>query len=279
MINKNIECEAIYAVGDVHGYFSSLVSMIKRYEIKNSCIIICGDCGLGFYNWDSTKVQLKKLNDVCKKTNNTIVMFRGNHDDPDFFTRGNILSNIMPVPDYTVINNTILCVGGATSIDRQYRIKLKYQTCSEYLKYHPGATLDEAIKNTNNFYWENEAPVYNEEALNEIKDAGLNISVVCTHTCPSFCDPTNKDGIKAWIAVDPELESIIDNERAVMDKIYDKLKEDGHQLKDWIYGHYHRHNMMFIDDIRFLMLDAVVSEGGNVDWCEININQNTEENG
>lgn len=269
MNNITIPCETIYAVGDIHGYFGSLISMIKRYEITNSCIIVCGDCGLGFSKWDATKDYLKKLNNLCQKNNVTIVMFRGNHDDPEFFTRGKITSNIIPVPDYTVINNTILCVGGATSIDRQYRMAMKNKMCQEYFKYHPNCSLEEAMNNTSNVYWQKEAPVYDEEKLNEIKEAGLNITVVCTHTCPSFCDPTNKDGIKDWIVQDPYLDFDIKDEREVMDKLYNKLLEDGHQVKDWIYGHYHRHSMMIVDDIKFVMLDAVVYDGGNVDWVEI----------
>ena len=269
MNNISIQAEAFYAVGDIHGYFGSLISMIKRYEITNSCIIVCGDCGLGFYKWDSTKVQLKKLNTLCKKNNVNIVMIRGNHDDPSFFTKGNITSNIIPVPDYTVINNTILCVGGGTSIDRQYRMVLKNKYCTEYFKYHPNCSLEEAMENTPNVYWKDEAPVYDEEKLNEIKEAGLNITTVCTHTCPSFCDPVSKDGIQSWIEQDPALEFDITEERKVMDSLHEKLNEDGHQVKDWIYGHYHRHNMMIVDDIRYLMLGAVVYDGGNADWVEI----------
>lgn len=271
MNTLNIEAETIYAVGDVHGFFGSLISMIKRYEITNSCIIVCGDCGLGFYKWEATKAQLAKLNNVCKKQNVTLVMFRGNHDDPDFFTNGNITSNIIPVPDYTVINNSILCVGGATSIDRQYRMQLKNKVCKDYFRYHPNCSFEEAMNNTSNFYWENELPVYDEEKLNEIKEAGINITTVCTHTCPTFCDPVSKDGIKEWLEADPGLIECIDEERGVMDKLYNKLLGDEHPVKDWIYGHYHRHNMQFINDIKFMMLGAVVYDGGNVDWCEIHI--------
>ena len=269
MNTLNIDTSNIYAVGDIHGYFSSLISMIKRYEITDSCIIVCGDCGFGFHNWDSTKLQLKKLNTRCKKNNVNIVLFRGNHDDPEFFTKGKILSNIIPIPDYTVINGTILCVGGATSIDRQYRMLMKDKLCVEYVKYHPATTFEEAKHLTQNLYWDNEAPVYDEEKLNEIKEAGLSITTVCTHTCPTFCDPVTKDGITAWLKQDPYLETDVDNERKVMDKIYDKLHDDGHPVKDWIYGHYHRHSMMLVDDIKFLMLDAVLRDGGNVDWVEI----------
>lgn len=278
MENLILNVKQIYAVGDVHGYFSSLVSMIKRYEITDSAIIVCGDCGLGFYKWESTKAQFKKLNEVCKKHNVTIVMFRGNHDNPDFFTRGKITSNIIPIQDYTVINNTILCVGGATSIDRMYRKNLKEKCCSDYLKYHPGASYQDAVENTPDCYWENEAPVYCEEKLDEIKAAGLQITTVCTHTCPSFCDPVSKDGIAGWIQADPDLSVVIDNERYVMDQVLRKLRLDEHPIETWIYGHYHRHKMDTFNNVKYLMLDAVVYEGGNVDWCEIITNQNTEEN-
>lgn len=269
-MNKlDINTNHIYAVGDIHGFFGSLISLIKRYEITDTGIIVCGDCGLGFYKWDSTKVQLKRLNDVCRKNNVTIVMFRGNHDDPNFFTQGKITSNIIPVPDYTVINDTILCVGGATSIDRQYRMQLKNKLCMDYFKYHPHCSMEEAKENTSNLYWENELPVYDEDKLNELKENGINITTVCTHTCPTFCDPLTKDGIEEWIKADPGLDVCIKEERDVMDKVYNKLITDGHPLTDWIYAHYHRHHMQFINDIKFMMLGAVVYDGGNADWCGI----------
>lgn len=269
MNNIEIQTNATYAVGDIHGNFNSLISMIKRYDITDSCIIVCGDCGLGFNKWSATKKIVSKLDKLCAKNNITIVMVRGNHDDPDFFIQGNLTPRIVPVPDYTVINSSILCIGGAISIDRKYRMMVKDKYCLDYIKYHPGASLETAMENTPNVYWKDEAPVYNEIDLNEIKEAGLNITTVCTHTCPSFCDPVSKDGIQSWIEQDPALEFDISEERKVMDLVYEKLNTDGHQVKDWIYGHYHRHNMMMVDDTRFLMLGAVVYDGGNVDWVEI----------
>lgn len=269
MNTLNITANNIYAVGDIHGFFNSLVSMIKRYEITDSCIIACGDCGLGFNKWSATKTQLSKLNNACKKHNVTVVMFRGNHDDPSFFTQGSITPSIIPVPDYTVINGSILCVGGATSVDRQYRISMKDKVCKDYFRYHPNCTIEEAMGNTTNFYWEGELPVYDETKLDEIKSAGIAISTVCTHTCPSFCDPFTKDGIEQWVKIDPDLNACIDEERGVMDKIYEKLTSDSHPLKNWIYGHYHRHSMQTINNIKFLMLGAVTYNGCNVDWVEI----------
>lgn len=273
-VNKlNIECNSIYAVGDIHGVFNSVVSMMKRYNITNSIVICCGDCGLGFNSVDGTKTLLNKLNKECKQRNVHIVMFRGNHDDPSFFNNPFIGSEyIHPVPDYTVLNDSILLVGGATSIDRVYRMQLKEQAVKKYMLYHPGKTEDEAKLNTTNYYWPDEAPVFDAEALNDIAEQHISIKHVCTHTCPSFCDPQSKDGIKEWGKYDSELFSVIDNERNVMDSILNELKQQGQPIDTWTYGHYHRHHSDVIDGIKFTMLDAVLSDGDYPDWIEIKNN-------
>lgn len=281
MINKlNIQTEAIYAVGDIHGCFSSILSMIKRYEITNSTIVICGDCGLGFYGKEATKNALSKLNTLCKKSNVYLVMVRGNHDDPAFFNNGTInTKNIIAVPDYTVLNDTILLVGGAISIDRNYRKAEKLRAVSAYLKWHQGATEAEAMEHTNNLYWVDEAPVFNQDAFKEIADEGISIRHICTHTCPSFCDPQSKDGIAEWGKLDETLFADIDYERHVMDLIWDELKVYNHPLESWTYGHYHRHSTMTVDDVKFTMLGAVLRDGMYPDWIELkNISSESYEN-
>ena len=266
----NVDVKSIYAVGDIHGCFNTVVGMIKNYDIHDSMIICCGDCGLGFNIPEGDKLAMTKLNNVCKKNNIRVIMVRGNHDDPKFFEEGLVNTKyITAVPDYTVINGNILCVGGATSIDRTHRLEGKELNMRHYMKYHPGCTIEEARANTRNSYWENEAPVYNENEFKSIKEDGLNINHVITHTCPSFCEPQSKDGIRYWLAKDPGLEEVITNERNVMDLIYNKLTEDGHDVKTWTYGHYHRHCSQEIDGIKFTMLGAILSEFDNPDWIEI----------
>ena len=266
----NIKAESIFAVGDIHGCFDNLVGMTKNYGIKDSIIICCGDCGLGFSTPEATKTDLSKLNKICRTNNNKVIMVRGNHDNPEYFEKGLINTKyIIAVPDYTVLNDNILCVGGATSIDRTNRLEAKELNVRHYMKYHPGCTIDEANKRTRDGYWENEAPVYDEQTLTDIKGKGININHVITHTCPSFCDPTHKDGIDYWIKKDPGLDEVIDNERKVMDQIYNKLIEDGHNLKTWTYGHYHRHSNQMYNSIKFTMLGAILSSWDNPDWIEI----------
>ena len=108
---------------------------------------------------------------------------------------------------------------------------------------------------------------YNEQALDELKLNNVQIDIVCTHTCPSFAKPIGKENIQYWLNVDENLEKDIDNERQIMDKIYNKLKEDGHPFKYWFYGHFHYHNQETIDNVKFIMLDMY--RNGNYDIYDI----------
>ena len=271
MVNKiNIECKNIIATGDLHGYFNSLKSLIKRYDLEDTCIIVCGDCGLGFYKDGYYKTVFNNLEEMCRKHNITVVLVRGNHDDPSYFIDGKAnTKHIVAVPDYTVINGSILCVGGATSIDRIVRLNSEKSKMEHYKYYHPGATEEEVKENAVRYYWPDEQPFFDTDKLDEIASEGINIRTVITHTCPSFCYPTDKHGMDYWMSYDENLESDIDYERKVMDRLYNKLKQDGHPVTQWFYGHYHEHKRYEHEGIDFCLLDGVVYEGGNIDCIGI----------
>ena len=105
-----------------------------------------------------------------------------------------------------------------------------------------------------------------------------------THTCPSFCEPTTKDGIGAWIKIDPGLIEDLAHERLVMNQVYDFLLSNGHPIKTWTYGHYHKHHTQEYNSVRFTMLDCVGAGSMSPDWIEIvdysqeleNQNENTK---
>ena len=231
-----INAEAVLCTGDLHGNLNSI----------------------GYLN---------KLKKVLSKYNDYVILLRGNHDDKVYFDNKLINDKrIKAVPDYTMVQvypmddieclslpYNVLCVGGATSIDRMHRIGVNNKLLMEYSKHHNMETLEEAKKNCLKCYWEDEAPVYDEETLNEIKEQGITIDAVTTHTCPSFCQPITKDGIRYWMQFDTNLEKDIDNERNVMNKLYDKLIEDKHPLSVWCYGHYHCHHNDSINGIRIYM--------------------------
>lgn len=78
-------------------------------------------------------------------------MFRGNHDDPAYFQEERVHhERFRCIPDYSVIQacgHNILCVGGAVSIDRDYRKK------------HDSRNSRSGVAS----YWTDEMPVYDKE--------------------------------------------------------------------------------------------------------------------
>ena len=232
--------------GDIHGEFDFLVGKMLRMELTNTLVIVAGDCGIGFDETGYYRRTYQRIAKTLKKLNSGLLLVRGNHDDPEFFQREMIaFPRMRTLPDYSVVrfkDRTILCVGGAISIDRLYRIDQM-------------RILADSGRAPRKLYWENEAPQFDEREMDAIREAGLRIDTVVTHTAPSFCYPTTKRGIEMWMAYDPNLGKDIDEERATMDQIYNRLITDGHPLTQWYYGHYHCTSSDRINGIGFYLLD------------------------
>lgn len=272
-----LKIESVICVGDLHGNFGSLIQLLKSYDIKNTLLIICGDVGMGFHKSDYYEQVFSKIKKELSKRDSYIYCIRGNHDDPNMFNSDSFKDNRMrTLRDYTVIQcidpndenifSNILAIGGATSIDRTDRLYSMQAKTLKYLRFHPNALYREAEKQYVE-YWDNEQPVYDDKALSELKENGVFIDIVCTHTCPHFCKPITKEGIQHWILADEHLSADLDHERQTMTNIYERLKTDGHIIKKWIYGHYHFHNMEYINDTQFTLLD--MERNGIFDHIEI----------
>lgn len=278
MHNNLIEfvVEKIYCIGDIHGNFNAINGLIKQHDIKNSLLVFCGDCGFGFEsNAHYTNTIFPKLSKILGKYNDYCVFIAGNHDDHDLFNSFTFnYKRIKTVPDYTIINtflssdkaiihHSILCVGGATSIDRTIRIATNTNNAIMYKKYHD-CTLDEAKAFANKCYWENELPMYDEQRLKLLDKEKTPIDIVCTHTAPSFCKPTNTSNIDFWLKIDKNLLKDLNYERNVMDKISDFLSKNSFNVSNWCYGHYHFHNVEYINGVKFILLD--MEKHGKLDY-------------
>lgn len=239
------EAKNIVVCGDIHGAFNALIFLsCIRYQMTDTLIIVAGDCGFGFEEPGYYDSVYKRNASRLSQANNWVVMVRGNHDDPVFFREERIShERFRCVPDYSVIqvcDHTILCVGGAVSIDRAYR------------KTGESGFLRPDIAS----YWVDEMPVFNELALDEISQ-NFKIDTVITHTAPSFCELSDKAGLAPWATMDPEIPADCGRERKTMDQIHAYLKSSGHPLSRWYYGHFHKSWCSEIDGVLYSMLDIM----------------------
>lgn len=254
---------SIHFVGDIHGEFSWLSKWIKEKDIKDSILIFCGDFGVGFDSVEREELELQSANLSCKERNIDCYVFRGNHDNPEYFTDKQKLnlSQFTLIRDYTIIktpNHNILCVGGAVSVDRLNRISYLNERVLRYSLSNNISQEEARLKLIENGeyvgWWENEKFVYDDVAIEDIKKIHENIDVIATHSAPDFCQPTKKNNISYWLRVDPGLDSDLESERRDITKLYNSIKGIS-EIKYWFYGHFHGHYFENIEGTNFVGLD------------------------
>lgn len=185
-------------VGDIHGE-------IDVYEqILSTCTesVQVGDFGMGFLG----ESQQKCVEELQKDGKHQFI--RGNHDDPALCDKA-----VGWIPDGSITNG-VMYVGGAWSIDWQFRV--------------PGVSWwhDEEISGS---HWQ-----IIREAYLESKPR-----VMVTHDCPSsiswelFLKPNGKQ---------------IQNRTSF--ELEDMFKE--HQPDLWVFGHWHRNRDQAINGTRFV---------------------------
>lgn len=254
----------IVVSGDIHGDFRELVYKVCVCEcMHDTLVIVAGDCGFGFEKPGYYENIYKRCKKRLEEYNNLIVFVRGNHDNPAYFD-GRQVSHWrwLAVPDYTVIRacgHTILCVGGAVTMERTWRER------SECHHFNPEDVFQPDL------YWANEGPVYNQEKLDYICQRRYMIDTVVSHTAPSFCEPKEKRTLWQWSAEDITLHRDVKKERKVMDRIYTFLKEHSHPLLYWYYGHFHYSFRRDIDGINYKMLN--IMELDTIPLAKITIEQ------
>ena len=244
------KAQSIVVSGDIHGDFTQLVfKCCMQYGMTDTLIIVAGDCGFGFERPGYYENVYNRCKDRLSKANNWLLFIRGNHDNPaDFNLQPIKHRRWMTLSDYSVVKacgHTILCVGGATSIDRMLRMTAK--------RYH--------LQNPNepfapNVDWTDESPAYDNRKLDAI-DKICAIDTVITHTSPSFCELSSHQGLHEWAEHDLSLINDVERERKVMDQIHDYLYVKNHPLQNWYYGHFHQTWHAEIEGIKFNMLDCM----------------------
>lgn len=212
MNNSNVT-RSLILCGDIHGEFKTLVwKAVSKYKISNADIVVLGDFGVGFDN--RIKSDYEHVEKKLEKNDITVYAIRGNHDDPKWFVDGTYnFPRLKFLKDYELITlgdgYKILPIGGANSIDVEYRIK-------ENAKLAPNRSC----------WWEGE----DIERI-DLKYIPKRVDLVLSHECPLIFSPipTRPAECPLWQ--------------------YNKILSSREYLKEvalnvnssyWFYGHYHK---------------------------------------
>lgn len=235
ILNTTMKDKIIF-VGDIHGEFGRLRYDINRlYE--NAYIIQVGDFGMGFYKPNYYQSELKLVQQVLERNNCELFAIRGNHDDPEYFKETNNpfdFKNITLLKDYSELNlldKNILLVGGAISIDREWRILKNKNRQSQ--------------GDDRRCWWEDELFAYNDSFDYKKYD------IVVTHTRPANCGSFKGfDNIMGYLDGDDTLKEELIQESEDMEKLWHKTKP-----KHWYYGHFHESLVTNYEDTVFRCLN------------------------
>ena len=118
---------------------------------------------------------------------------------------------------------------------------------------------------TTPYIGKNEEFQYNEVFVNNLRD----IDVVVTHTAPDWCHPDFYNGFGTLVGFyanqDETLEDDIKNERKMMSKMFDVLKQNKNPVTHHFYGHFHDHVKTVHNGTSHYLLD--IKEIKELDHC------------
>lgn len=215
----------IYITGDTHREFYKLHDVEKN---KDNMLIILGDVGINYY----LDERDKKLKEQLNSYNIKLFCIQGNHEERpenistykeiDMFGGKVFIEEEYPNlifakngELYDIDNKKVLVIGGAYSVDKNYRIIYGYP-------------------------WFKDEQLNKEEMDNILnKYKGQYIDIVLSHTCPLKYEPTEvfMKGID---------QSHIDKS---MERFLDKVEHSINYDK-WYCGHYHTEKQ--IDKLEFM---------------------------
>lgn len=232
--------------GDTHGKVFDRLAKINSslYAPAETALIILGDAGLNFYL--NKTDQIKKS--LVQNTGFTIYCVRGNHEErPENLgfklvndaNVGNMVyveeafPNIRYFVDggnYIINGHPILTIGGAYSIDKEYRLERAKITGSSFTGWFPDEQLT-------------------EQEMTAIAEGskGKHFDFVFTHTCPLDWEPVDLflRGVNQ-ATVDKTMETWLNTLKDVID------------WGVWCFGHYHADRLerpcveQFFQDIELL---------------------------
>ncbi len=215
-------------IGDQHGEFSAIKGLFKTYSPNMNAVIILGDAGFNFY---LNKTDQKRKEEI-QELGGLVYCVRGNHEERpeniasmelgfDEIVNGYVYyepkySNIRYFIDgsiYDLIGFKTLVIGGAYSVDKEYRLIRSGKNPEEHWT---GWFKSEQLT---------------QEEMDLISDfiKGRTVDFVLSHTCP-----------RSWQPFDLFL-SQIDQKKIdkSMENWLDDLRLTFKWNVAWLFGHFH----------------------------------------
>ena len=232
-------------IGDLSSNFIKIITALnKTYETKSKkqqsfdfndyVMVVCGNCGFTSNNIEQYQKMLKPLNDILREHNNVLAFVRGNHDNPKYFSTNKYelgFENIVFIEDYSVlktINDMTLCIGGATSINRKWYIKENAR------KKHLNPSSEDSV------YWVDESVKEQREIASDLKESGLTINSIISHTCPLHflnVEYQTKYSTSDWLKNDASLKTDLEAEWSILDNMLESLSKEN-TIEWWGCSHY-----------------------------------------
>lgn len=221
----------VYITGDTHGNFDRIAKFCRKMNTnKGDIMIVLGDAGVNYY-LDNRDTKLKQsLEDMPI----TFMLVRGNHEarpgvgwalldsEPHYINnyviKGKFMFErafpsilyMMDGEDYVIGNASVLVIGGAYSVDKDYRLE----------QYDLG---------NHNYRWFHNEQLSSQEKTLIMENIRYNhYDYVFTHTCPLEDEPK-----------DTYLPSI---DQSKIDKSMEEFLQDVKytiHFDEWYCGHWH----------------------------------------
>ena len=210
----------IYITGDTHGDFDRIFEFCEAYDTqKEDILIILGDAGINYF-LDVRDIALKQELSALPIT---LFCIHGNHEERPYEINtyeeekwhGGVVYVEPEFPNLIFANDgeiydfdgrSVLVIGGAYSIDKNYRILYN-------LPWFETEQPDDVIKN------------YTE---NQLKKSNWCVDTVLSHTAPLKFEPT-------WAFLPNIDQSYVDKSTEKwLDSIENRLS-----YEKWYFGHYH----------------------------------------
>lgn len=224
----------IYITGDTHADIQQFRRIMGKVVCKSdNTLIVLGDFGGNYYCNKKDNI----FKDIVKEYNINLFVIRGNHDANPVNAKnivriekyGNFGYTQEEYPNifyaengliYNIEGNSFLVLGGAYSVDKQYRLEKGY-------------------------LWFADEQMSLEEQENFLQNMPERVDAILSHTCPY-------PNIPRHLFLSQIDQSMVDNN---MELFLSRVKSKV-EYGNWFFGHYHANEQ--IENNMYLLYDGII---------------------